>query len=113
MHRLVYTHEFAAGVTSHNYSYADPLLNQDIRAIALAGVSKAEKFILSQFNNLPRLFGLDSFSMMVAKTCLLRLLLVYRNDVLLCERSVKFPVKSRGEDDDDELSVRLFWNYSY
>jgi hypothetical protein len=102
MHSLVFTHvATAAGITSHNSSPADPILNQHIRAIALAGISRAEKSILSHFqpNHLPRLFSLDIFSLMVAKACFLRLLLVYRNDVLLCERSVKIPVKSRGEVD--------------
>jgi hypothetical protein len=113
MHSLVFTHGNAAGGTSHDYSYADPVLNQHIRAIALAGISKAEKFVLSQFNNLPRLLGLDIFSMIVAKTCLLRLLLIYRNDVLLCERSVKIPVKSRGEDEHGETSAILFCDYTY
>jgi hypothetical protein len=88
MYSLVYT---------HNSSYADPVLNQNIRAVALAGISKAERFIISQFNDLSRLISLESFSMMVAKICLLRLLLVYRNDVLLCARSVKIPVRSRGK----------------
>jgi hypothetical protein len=113
MHSLVYTHGDAASGTSHDYSYADPVLNQHIRAIALAGISRAEKFVLSQFNNLPRLLGLDIFGMMVAKTCLLRLLLIYRNDVLLCERSVKIPVKSRGEDEHNETSASLLCDYTY
>ncbi|CZR59941.1 uncharacterized protein PAC_09836 [Phialocephala subalpina] len=95
MHSLVYTNSDASGSTSPNPSYADPVLNQHIRAIALAGIAKAEKFIISQFNDLSRLIGLDSCSLMVAKICLLRLLLVYRNDVLLCARSMKIPVKSR------------------
>jgi hypothetical protein len=113
MHSLVFTHGNAAGGTSRDYSYADPVLNQHIRAIALAGISKVEKFVLSQFNNLPRLLGLDIFSMMVTKTCLLRLLLIYRNDVLLYERSVKIPVKSRGEDEHGETSAILFCDYTY
>lgn len=87
MYSLVYT---------HNSFYADPVLNQNIRAVALAGISKAERLIISQFNDLSRLVSLESFSMIIAKICLLRLLLIYRNDVLLCARSVKFPVRSRG-----------------
>jgi len=50
---------------------------------------------------------------MVAKACLLRLLLVYRNDVLLCERNVKIPVKSRDEDERDETTASLFCDYTY
>jgi hypothetical protein len=79
-------------------SYADPVLNMQIRFIALAGICKAEEFIIRQFDNLSRLLSLDRFSLMVAKTCLLRLMLIYRNDVLLCKRSIRsLPIKSQGE----------------
>ncbi|KAH6721071.1 hypothetical protein BKA61DRAFT_728700 [Leptodontidium sp. MPI-SDFR-AT-0119] len=95
MHSLVFSHAESAGNIPQQYSYADPVLNQAIRAIALAGITKAEKFVLAKFNDLHRLLSLDRNSMTIAQTCLLRLMLVYRNDVLLCERSVKIQVKSR------------------
>ncbi|KAH7379917.1 hypothetical protein BKA64DRAFT_239137 [Cadophora sp. MPI-SDFR-AT-0126] len=95
MHSLVFSHVAPADNAPQEYSYADPVLNQHIRAIALTGISEAEKFVLTKFNDLHRLLSLDKNSMVVAQTCLLRLMLVYRNDVLLCERSVEIPVKSR------------------
>ena len=96
MHSLVFPHSGPADDAPQEYSYADPVLNQHIRAIALTGIAKAEKFVLAKFNDLHRLLSLDKTSMTVAQICLLRLMLVYRNDVLLCERSVEIPVKSRG-----------------
>lgn len=76
-------------------TYVDPVLNMQIRTIALAGIAKSERFLFSQFNDLSRILALDESSLMLAKTCLLRLMLIYRNDVLLCQRSVMIPTKSR------------------
>ncbi|PVH84053.1 hypothetical protein DL98DRAFT_652098 [Cadophora sp. DSE1049] len=95
MHSLVFSHVRTADHAPEEDSYADPVLNQHIRAIALTGIAKAERFVLARFNDLHRLLSLDKDSMMIAQICLLRLMLVYRNDVLLCERSVEIPVKSR------------------
>jgi len=39
---MFYNHGDTAGGISYDYSYADPVLNQQITAIALASIPKAE-----------------------------------------------------------------------
>jgi hypothetical protein len=102
MHNLVHAlntkQDDSDGSASRSQStYVDPVLNMQIRTIALAGIAKSERFLISQFSDLSRILALDESSLMLAKTCLLRLMLIYRNDVLLCQRSVMIPTKSRGK----------------
>jgi hypothetical protein len=71
--------------------FVSETVHDQIRILAAEGLEPAEKHVFSELDNLPKIVGASNHARIVAGTCLLRCLLLYRDKLIRDQIRLELP----------------------
>jgi hypothetical protein len=83
--------ERLSGEENHPEKFVSETVHDQIRVLAADGLEPAEKHVFSELDNLSRIVGGSNHARIIAGTCLLRLLVLYRDRLLRDQIRLELP----------------------
>lgn len=76
---------------NHPEKFVSETVHDQIRVLAAEGLEPAEKHVFSELDNLSKIVGVSNHARIIAGTCLLRLLVLYRDRLLRDQIRLELP----------------------